>query len=360
MTMTATLKRGGGIRQRTSGSKLVLEQTDYWLIESDAKIESKIDCMTATGLPNVRTSTLYGFMQCVGVDVTIDEKNSRFAHAQVTYNDEITEDSTTQEQLPANPVEWTPFAEVEFEPYPEVMQQDINNKPFVNAAKDPFATGIEIPKRLAVRVFSQFEAVGVYAPAWAGNTAYKYGQYVTNNGNIYRCMTAGTSAASGGPSGTGAGITDGSILPAIWNYVPPPPNGAVNINQIMARCDKVNSTAFLGCAAKTLLLEVRKAAVGTYYGYSVWRIDYALKYKPETWTLKMANVGYMYNTGNAAPGEKAPFLKKDPATQTMVPFLGKLAANGTALANQATGTMTFEDFEVYGAIDFNNFLRISN
>lgn len=54
------------------------------------------------------------------------------------------------------------------------------------------------------------------APAWVGNTAYILGQAVSNGGNVYICTTAGTSAASGGPSGTGrAAIADGS---AAWYY----------------------------------------------------------------------------------------------------------------------------------------------
>lgn len=56
------------------------------------------------------------------------------------------------------------------------------------------------------------------APAWSPSTAYTAGQRVTNNGNIYSCTTAGTSASSGGPSGTGSGISDGT---AVWSYVSP-------------------------------------------------------------------------------------------------------------------------------------------
>lgn len=53
------------------------------------------------------------------------------------------------------------------------------------------------------------------APAWAGSTAYALGDFVTNGANQYKCTTAGTSAASGGPTGTGSGITDGT---AAWEY----------------------------------------------------------------------------------------------------------------------------------------------
>ena len=54
----------------------------------------------------------------------------------------------------------------------------------------------------------------VQAP-WAASTAVIVGQYVTNGGNSYVCTTAGTTASSGGPSGTGTGIDDGT---AVWSY----------------------------------------------------------------------------------------------------------------------------------------------
>lgn len=49
--------------------------------------------------------------------------------------------------------------------------------------------------------------------AWLTTTAYAPGDYVTNGGNLYTCLTGGTS--SGGPSGTGSSITDGTV---IWQY----------------------------------------------------------------------------------------------------------------------------------------------
>ncbi len=58
---------------------------------------------------------------------------------------------------------------------------------------------------------------GGVAAAWAGSTAYVVDDYVTNNGIVYRCSVAGTSAASGGPTGTGsAPIVDGT---ASWLFV---------------------------------------------------------------------------------------------------------------------------------------------
>lgn len=58
---------------------------------------------------------------------------------------------------------------------------------------------------------------GVVAPAWAASTVYgTLGQLVSNGGNVYELVQAGTSAGSGGPTGTGVDIIDNSCL---WNYV---------------------------------------------------------------------------------------------------------------------------------------------
>jgi|GEM_PF-3834585 len=52
--------------------------------------------------------------------------------------------------------------------------------------------------------------------AWAGSTAYTVGQRAVNSSKVYECITAGTSASSGGPTTTASDITDGT---AHWKYV---------------------------------------------------------------------------------------------------------------------------------------------
>lgn len=52
--------------------------------------------------------------------------------------------------------------------------------------------------------------------AWAGSTVYAADDVVTNGGNIYICTTGGTSAGSGGPTGTGTAIADNTV---IWRYL---------------------------------------------------------------------------------------------------------------------------------------------
>ena len=61
--------------------------------------------------------------------------------------------------------------------------------------------------------------VGGYdSVSWAASTLYDSGVVALNGGNYYQCIVAGKSAGSGGPSGTGSAITDGT---AVWAYLPP-------------------------------------------------------------------------------------------------------------------------------------------
>lgn len=57
---------------------------------------------------------------------------------------------------------------------------------------------------------------GWLATAWAPNTVYAAGTVKKNGSDFYTCTTNGTSASSGGPTGTGTGITDGTT---VWDWL---------------------------------------------------------------------------------------------------------------------------------------------
>lgn len=59
---------------------------------------------------------------------------------------------------------------------------------------------------------------GLVSQQWFASTAFAVNQQVHNGSSVYRCTSAGTTAASGGPSGTAAAITDGGVT---WAYVGP-------------------------------------------------------------------------------------------------------------------------------------------
>jgi len=63
-------------------------------------------------------------------------------------------------------------------------------------------------------------AIGAPTTAWAATTAYTLGTRRNNDSfNTYVVVTAGTSGAAPGPTGTGAGIVDGTVT---WDYVSSP------------------------------------------------------------------------------------------------------------------------------------------
>lgn len=81
--------------------------------------------------------------------------------------------------------------------------------------------------------------------AWVISTAYVPGQAVTNGGNVYICITGGTSAGAGGPTTTVAGtITDNTVA---WFYAGPSFSSASNAPTSLA----VTTTAYTGTYYRT-------------------------------------------------------------------------------------------------------------
>jgi len=323
-------------RSGRNGS-LVLEQEVVYRVIADSVGQSPDVIRTTTsGLP------ITGVGDCRNVRMEQVPENRLHWLVTVSLSTEVAENNDPATPQTGDPVDWIPQAEVEFEPMEEVARKDKDNKLYLNTAGDPFESGLILHRRIPTRVFSQFERVGPFTVPWVTATAYRRGQYVTSSGNIYQATAAGTSGGTA-PSGTGS-PNDGGI---IWSYKPPV-SGAVNIDQIEARSDAINSTAFLGRPAKTLLLEVRKATIGTYYGYRVWRVDYAVKYKKDTWTIKQYSMGWRYKSGT----DKKSF------DDNGAPFLGKLQTDGTPVANQLTDDPAIQEFREFELLDFNTFLRV--
>lgn len=98
--------------------------------------------------------------------------------------------------------------------------------PASNSTVDIIATGTNGTVLLAGRVVS-VETIGTRfvtlanatlasASAWTSSTAYGVDAVVTNDGNIYICASAGTSAGSGGPQDDDAEITDNTVT---WRFM---------------------------------------------------------------------------------------------------------------------------------------------
>ncbi|EZP57271.1 hypothetical protein [Sphingomonas sp. RIT328] len=68
---------------------------------------------------------------------------------------------------------------------------------------------------------------GLVSEAWTASKPYVVGMQVNLGGNVYRATAAGTSAANGGPAGTGAAIVDNGVT---WAYVGPQDMVLTNTN----------------------------------------------------------------------------------------------------------------------------------
>ena len=82
---------------------------------------------------------------------------------------------------------------------------------------------------------------GPAAMDWPASSPVYLNQQVLNNGNVYKCITAGTTASSGGPSGTGTDITDGT---AHWAYVDVSTGAIVLTNDNIANGQSISITTF--------------------------------------------------------------------------------------------------------------------
>lgn len=83
--------------------------------------------------------------------------------------------------------------------------------------------------------------------AWASATAYALADRVVHVGNVYTCTVAGTSANSGGPTGTGDEITDGTVT---WSYLGPNTGSVVDVAPDVANVPAASQRVYLGLAER--------------------------------------------------------------------------------------------------------------
>lgn len=73
-----------------------------------------------------------------------------------------------------------------------------------------------------------YQVLPVVTTSWVGSTLYYVGDKVVNGGQAYQCTLKGTSASSGGPTGTGTNIVDGT---AEWRSINNGYYGEVPVNE---------------------------------------------------------------------------------------------------------------------------------
>lgn len=349
--------REGDITASNDNGVTVLEQQVVYQVKVDAPDEDRWDILENTNdLPKTNITKNARGMLCENVTLRAEAKNGLYYQATAKFSSGRI---SSGQSLPAglitgDPVEWVPRARIEFEPIERIVQRDLDNKFYLNSAGDQFEHGLTMIDRIPVRVFTQYEPVDYVSTAWAASTTYRRGQVVSNAGRKWRCVTAGTSASSGGgPTAPFVGLyfIDGT---AQWELLPPVVNG-VTVDILEERCDTTNSHVFMGRAIDTLLLEVRSAEIGEYFGYNAWKIEYAMKYNKRTWIHKQWDMGYRYKEydPSASADVKKPFI--DP--QTRAAYIGKLNGSGGKVADQINGDPAVLSFRIYDRLNFNTFIK---
>lgn len=283
-------KRQGSITIRPGkNGVLVQEQPFYVTVMADSKFQDRVAIILNTpGMP--RFGQIYaGGLAVKSINAERDEDDPLRWHVTITASSEVEEDQETRNESSGspstNPIDWIPIASVRFETYDEVLREDLS---------DP-------PKKWVNSAKKPFET-----------------------GLVRQRRLAMVSFSQFEPVSTA-------------------------LETIMDRCDTINSAVYKGKAEKTLLLNVEGATIGTYSGIRCWRVDYTMRYKKDTWTLKQLDVGYGYYES----GEFKPF-KDSEGNQ----YLGSLNGSGGKVADEATMDPEEIPFELYEAIDFNTFLKV--
>jgi beta-glucanase (GH16 family) len=105
----------------------------------------------------------------------------------------------------------------------------------------------------------------------------------------------------------------------------------LKLKDFLDRNDIVNTSAFTALgqtfAARTLLLEVQEAELGSYAGYAAWRAKYKVTYDPDTHDEKRADIGPFYKAGGQT-------LRYMDSTNTF-PMVGALNGSGAKATDPA-------------------------
>lgn len=132
----------------------------------------------------------------------------------------------------------------------------------------------------AVWTSQEVDYTAIASVAWAINTAYNQGDFVTNSGNLYVCITSGTSAGAGGPTTSAADITDNTVH---WMYLGVGSTG-VTTNDVIVYNLKLLLDALAApilATANTLTgsvgskkLQILANTAGAFFGLEALDLDY--------------------------------------------------------------------------------------
>jgi len=229
------LRKGSGYCRKGEGFTLVFGETWNYLVRTDQVTSSRFDVLYDTpGLP--RAGLLYGPLQLICDEVTCERNEVHALYWNVTANFKTGQEQQKQnsEQNP-NPATWIPFFKIDsFLTKEKVLPKDRSATPkaCVNSAGTPFDQPLVTTSSLCQFSFVQFDSP--------------------------------------------------SLL----------------MKDFLERNDTVNNASFdTGrevLAARTMLIAVQEAELGTYGGYQAWRAKYKVTYDPDTHDEPRADLGPFY------------------------------------------------------------------
>jgi hypothetical protein len=226
------LRKGSGFCRKGEGFTLIFGETWNYLVKADQVTSSRFDVLYDTpGLP--RAGLLYGPLQLICDEVSCERNEGHALYWNVTANFKTGQEQQkqNQEQNP-NPATWIPFFKIDsFLTKEKVIAKDRSSTPKapINSAGTPFDQPLTESSSLCQFSFVQFDS----------------------------------------PS--------------------------LSMKDFLERNDTVNSASFdTGrevLAARTMLVEVQEAELGSYGGYQAWRAKYKVTYDPDTHDEKRADLG---------------------------------------------------------------------
>jgi hypothetical protein len=127
-----------------------------------------------------------------------------------------------------------------------------------------------------------------------------------------------------------------------------------DINTILSRHMIVNSTSFLGRAARTCLLEITEAEYGFFNNYQACRVGYKLTYDIGTWDTEVDDIGSSY-LFEYTPGSfrLEPYMDETNTYRIM----GNLNGSGGKSGNNGKDLPAILKFRTYREQDFSTFIR---
>jgi hypothetical protein len=264
-------RKGSGSVRKGEGVTLILSETWHFRVKTDQVTSSRTDVLFNTpGLP--RAGLIYGplGLVCDSIECDRDEKHAWYWNITCQFKTGTEEQKQNAENNP-DPATWIPIFKIDsFTTKEHVIAKDRSNpaKYPNNSVGTPFDPPLTTTSSLCQFSFTQFEDPGL------------------------------------------------------------------KIKDFLDRNDCVNLASFDAIgqvfAARTLLVEVQEAELGSFAGYTAWRARYRVTYDPDTHDEKRADMGPFFI--DAADGNK---VKRYMDDTNAFGIVGALDGSGAKAATPA-------------------------